>query len=193
MSITQGELVLQYFMERPNQPISHADSKKYLEEAFFKKTGKRFEDSDRAIRKLHDEGILVKVRKGVYMYDPNHKPNIELQDFSQEIKTLALTRDDHRCVICGLGKENGVELQIDHILPRSKGGDGSLDNAQTLCAAHNFSKKNLGQVAHGKKMFLKLKEKAQSVVESEESTNLVKFCDDILAVYAKHKIDDHID
>jgi hypothetical protein len=180
-------------MERPNIAIRHSHSKRELEEAFFNATGKRFEDSDRAIRKLHDEGKLVKLGKGTYMYDPNHQPSIDLQDFSPLVKNQALERDEFKCVICGLGKKEGVELQIDHVLPRSKGGDANLENAQTLCAAHNFSKKNLSQMEHGKKMFLKLKEKASRLTESDEGTNLLKFCEDILAVYDKHSIDSHID
>jgi hypothetical protein len=79
------------------------------------------------------------------------------------------------------------------MIPRSKGGNATLDNAQTLCASHNFSKKNLSQLEHGKKMFLRLREKTMALVESEESTNLLKFYDAILKVYEKHKIDDHID
>ena len=193
MGITQGDLVLAYFMERPNIAIRHSDSKKELEEAFFKATGKRFEDSDRAIRKLHDEGKLVKLGKGTYMYDPNYQLTIDLQDFAPLVKNQALERDGYKCVICGLGKKEGVELQIDHVLPRSKGGDGHLENAQTLCAPHNFSKKNLSQMEHGKKMFLKLKEKASQLLDSDEGTNLLKFCEDILAVYDKHSIDTHID
>ncbi len=193
MSITQSELVLSYFMERPNIAIRHSESKKELEDAFFKATGKRFEDPDRAIRKLHDEGKLVKLGKGTYMYDPSHQPSIDLQDFSPGVKNKALERDEYKCVICGLGTQEGVELQIDHILPRSKGGDANLENAQTLCAAHNFSKKNLSQMEHGKRMFLKLKEKASQLTDSDEGTNLLKFCEDILAVYDKHSIDSHID
>lgn len=193
VSITQSELVLSYFVARPNVPISHLSSKKALEEAYFEATGKRFEDSDRTIRKLHDEGKLVKVAKGIYMYDPNYQPTIDLQDFSPSVKSQALERDGYKCVFCGLGKEEGVELQIDHIRPRSKGGDALLDNAQTLCAAHNFSKKNLSQMEHGKKMFLKLRDKAARLADSTEGTNLLKFCEDILAVYEKHKVDDHVD
>jgi len=193
VSITQSDFVLSYFKARPNIPVSHLSSKRELEDSYFEATGKRFEDSDRTIRKLHDEGKLVKLSKGVYMYDPNYQPTIDLQDFSPSVKSQALDRDGYKCVICGLGKKEGIELQIDHILPRSKGGDALLENAQTLCAAHNFSKKNLSQLEHGKKMFLKLKDKASRLADSDEGTNLLKFCEDILAVYEKHKIDDHID
>jgi 5-methylcytosine-specific restriction endonuclease McrA len=193
MAISQSELVLKYFMDRPNQEIKHSTSKKDLEDEFERLTGKRFEDSDRTIRKLYDEGKLIKVKKGVYKYDPNIQPNIQLQDFSPETKREALERDQYKCVICGLGKADGVDLQIDHILPRSKGGDATIGNAQTLCAPHNFSKKNLSQIEHGKKMFIKLRDKTLALVESEERANLLKFYQDILKVYEKHKIDDHLD
>ena len=63
--------------------------------------------------------------------------NNELFDFDEPTKTAVKNRDGWKCVICGKGLAEGVELQVDHIKPRSKGGDGSLDNGQTLCGSHN--------------------------------------------------------
>jgi 5-methylcytosine-specific restriction endonuclease McrA len=38
------------------------------------------------------------------------------------------------------GKKYEVMLTWDHILPKSKGGDDSLENAQTLCHVCNYAK-----------------------------------------------------
>lgn len=44
------------------------------------------------------------------------------------IRRRVLARDHHRCVRCG---QDGN--QVDHIIPRKRGGDDDLDNLQTLC------------------------------------------------------------
>ena len=51
-------------------------------------------------------------------------------------------RDNWRCVSCGRGADDGAILEVDHILPRSKGGADSLDNYQTLCRECNIGKSN---------------------------------------------------
>jgi hypothetical protein len=53
---------------------------------------------------------------------------------------LVLKRDGYRCVMCGATATEGAKLQVDHILPRSKGGKAVLDNLQTLCDRCNRGK-----------------------------------------------------
>ena len=43
-------------------------------------------DPWRMIRQLHQEGILIKVKKGVYKYDPYYINSVELFEFPQNIK-----------------------------------------------------------------------------------------------------------
>ena len=49
-----------------------------------------------------------------------------------------LERDEHKCRNCG----STERLQIDHVIPRSKGGDGTDDNLQVLCLRCNTGKNN---------------------------------------------------
>ena len=49
-----------------------------------------------------------------------------------------LEKYNHQCVHCG-SEEN---LEIDHIIPVSKGGEGSDENLQVLCRSCNRSKSN---------------------------------------------------
>ncbi len=51
-------------------------------------------------------------------------------------------RDGWKCVACGRSSQDEVILQVDHILPRSRGGPDSLDNLQTLCTVCNQGKSN---------------------------------------------------
>jgi 5-methylcytosine-specific restriction endonuclease McrA len=45
-------------------------------------------------------------------------------------------RDNHRCIYCGAtADECGSHLHLDHVLPKSKGGEDSADNLVCACAA----------------------------------------------------------
>jgi len=54
-------------------------------------------------------------------------------------------RDNWKCVSCGRTTDNGIVLHVDHIIPRSKGGQDHLDNYQTLCNICNIGKSNRDQ------------------------------------------------
>ncbi len=51
-----------------------------------------------------------------------------------------LKRDNFKCLICGRGSEDGVKLQVDHIIPVSKGGKTVEENLRTLCKDCNRGK-----------------------------------------------------
>ena len=53
-----------------------------------------------------------------------------------------LRRDDFHCVRCGRGREDGVKLHVDHIVPVSRGGKTVMSNLQTLCEDCNCGKGN---------------------------------------------------
>ena len=52
-----------------------------------------------------------------------------------------LKRDNFTCQYCG-GKPPEVTLEIDHIIPRSEGGETKLDNLITSCRKCNSGKRN---------------------------------------------------
>ena len=58
------------------------------------------------------------------------------------IRWQVFQRDAWKCVACGRGAADNTILHIDHIVPRSKGGSGTLDNYQTLCNVCNLGKSN---------------------------------------------------
>ncbi|WP_258864412.1 HNH endonuclease [Helicobacter sp. MIT 01-3238] len=160
--ISQFDLIMEFFKANPKRDISHPEVVDWVTNEWQKRTGKVFRDPDRGIRSLHQKGYLQKIAKGVYRYEPEMVHLREdLEDFSPALKKQILQRDNYKCVICGLGKKEGVELHIDHIKPKDLGGKATLQNGQTLCARHNFLKKNLKQTETGKKMFIQMLETAK--------------------------------
>ena len=187
--LSQQDLIKEYFINNPLRDIAHPEVVDWVTKKWKTKTKSVFRDPDRAIRKLHQEGFLIKVSKGIYRYDPELVKNIELENFTQSQKEEILKKDNYRCVLCGKGKKEGMELHIDHIIPKDKGGKATIENGQTLCSQHNFLKKNLNQTETAKKMFIHLYELTKTKGEKE----LEKFCRDILEVFEKHNINGHIE
>ncbi len=186
---TQTDLLKEYFEKNPNRDIAHPEIVDWATVEWQKRTGEVFRDPDRGIRKLHQDGFLIKVKKGVYRYDPEMEEQKDLEDFSSKQKKQILERDKYKCVICGQGKKEGMEIHVDHIKPKDLGGKATIENGQTLCATHNFQKKNLKQTEAGKKMFIRLYELAQE----EDDEKIRAFCADILKTYEKHNINGHIE
>lgn len=189
MSPTVADLVRKYFEMHPRQDLAHGPVVDWVIEQWLRLHGTSPRDPWRAIRKLHEDGILIKVRKGVYRYDPDAVEQRELEDFTPEQKRIIMERDSYRCVVCGRGKHDGVELQVDHIKPKALGGKAEIENGQTLCAMHNFRKKNYGQTETGKKMMIRL----YDLAEAQGDEELKAFCRDVLLVYEKYDINGHIE
>ena len=51
-----------------------------------------------------------------------------------------MRRDGFRCCLCGRTASDGIELEVDHIVPISKGGSTIGSNLQTLCRDCNRGK-----------------------------------------------------
>jgi len=186
--MSQADLIMEYYKKHPKREIPHPEIVDWVIVEFNKRMGKVFRDPDRAIRKLSQEGQLIKIRKGVYKYDPDFVHNRELENFTSAQKEEIFKRDNYRCVICGRGKADGIEIQADHIKPKELGGKAEISNGQTLCAQHNFQKKYYKQTETGKRMFIRLYELAKVNNDRE----LIKFCEDVLQVYEKNNINGHI-
>ena len=183
-----SELVLEYFKMHPNQDLKHGPVIDWVENEYIKQGGTKPRDTWRAIRKLYEEGQLIQVKKGVYRYDPSSVHEIELFDFPSEVKEAIFKRDNYKCVVCGRGRKDGVEICADHIKPKNKGGDNTIENGQTLCTEHNLIKKNLSQTEAGKKFIIKI---YKSAVASGDQ-RMIRFCKELFDVYDKEGINSHI-
>jgi len=182
---SQMEFLLEYYKKHPNKDVEHPEIVDWVTDEYKKRTGNIFRDPDRGIRTLYQDGYLIKVRKGVYRYDPDFVENRSLEDFSAKTKNAIFKRDKYKCVVCGRGKDEGMDIHADHIKPKDKGGRAILENGQTLCSQHNFLKKNLGQTTLGKRYFLRLQRSAQK----SKNKKLINFCREVLEVFDKFNID----
>src|ERR687896_924056 len=91
-------------------------------------------DGDRVLRSAHDEFPVPSViRRRTYI-------NVRRRREQSGMKRLRIyMRDKFRCQYCGEKKAAGA-LTLDHILPRSRGGDNSPVNVVTACVRCNQRK-----------------------------------------------------
>ena len=61
------------------------------------------------------------------------------RSISLSVRLDVLTRDGYKCVYCGRSSQQ-IDLEIDHIIPYSKGGSNQIDNLQSLCFDCNRGK-----------------------------------------------------
>jgi len=57
------------------------------------------------------------------------------------VRYEVLKRAGGRCELCGDSSRN-IQIDVDHIVPRSKGGSNDLSNLQALCRTCNAQKRN---------------------------------------------------
>ena len=93
-------------------------------------------DRERVLRSAHDEFRVPSViRRCDYI-------NIRRRREQSGMKRMRIyMRDKFRCQYCG-EKKGDPELTLDHIMPRSRGGDNSPINVVTACLKCNNRKSN---------------------------------------------------
>jgi len=79
---TQIDLIMEYFRNNPRRDIKHPEIVDWVVAEYKKRTGKVFRDPDRGIRILAQDGLLIKVSKGVYRYDADFVAKRELEGFT---------------------------------------------------------------------------------------------------------------
>ena len=64
----------------------------------------------------------------------------ERAKMTQSLRYDILKRDGFRCQICGRTATDGITLEVDHIVPISRGGKTVAENLRTLCKECNRGK-----------------------------------------------------
>ena len=113
----------------------------------------------RRIRELRDEeGMQIKthtdrasLKPGEYILEGLERTPIIGQGISPQLRNYILERNGYTCQICGSGagdpdpynRNRKVRLHVDHIIPKSQGGNVERDNLRVLCSACNQGRSNV--------------------------------------------------
>lgn len=116
---------MEYRLEQAERMRKAAEREKEEIAAMLKERQRRRELEKQVRQELIDSGELFG--------DRTKRPPIP-----REVVDAVYRRDQGRCVYCG-STEN---LQLDHIVPFSKGGATTLENLQLLCQKCNLEKSN---------------------------------------------------
>ena len=187
MAKTINELIMEFFMNRPNAEFKPAPIDEWVTEQR-EKEGLPAEDVRRAVRNLASKGRLVKPRRGIFKYVPDEDKEKEFQDFTPAAKRAIHERDNYRCVVCGLGEKDGVGIAVDHKIPRENDGTNEIENGQTLCTRHNNLKKTYSQTEAGKRFFIE----TYNTAVANNDQKMIAFCQSVFDAYDEHYVNGHI-
>ena len=106
--------------------------------------GRVLDEKSKTFDAIEIEDILVRLedKTNDFYHDKEIWDSICLVErgkVSNRMRFAIYDRDNHRCKKCGRRTDN---LEIDHIIPISKGGKSTYDNLQTLCHWCNIEKSN---------------------------------------------------
>ena len=107
--------------------MDHGTESKYTKKEFIEGTIKAIEKNWEIINYFLKKGSLPKIKK-------RKRKNLHFSSLKWKI----FKRDNFTCQICG----SQEFLELDHIIPVSKGGKDEEENYQTLCKKCNVRKKD---------------------------------------------------
>jgi 5-methylcytosine-specific restriction endonuclease McrA len=79
-------------------------------------------------------------REHAYFQSEEFRRKNERAKVTPSLRYDVMRRDGFRCCLCGRTASDGIELEVDHIVPISKGGSTIGSNLQTLCRDCNRGK-----------------------------------------------------
>ena len=115
--------------------IDHRNEIKDLKESWDEDMELMFNTFRKRLEYLVGDGIYVPKGGKNALFMPGERVPIP-----KSLRYEIMVRDDFACQLCGRKQANGIELEVDHKLPVSKGGTNETCNLWTLCGACNGGK-----------------------------------------------------
>ena len=95
-----------------------------------------------------------------------------------ELREYVLIKFNHRCVYAGADSPCDQVLNLDHIVPRSRGGSNRVSNLVCACRKHNEEKNNLSLEEYGRlrgKDFSHVKAQAKEPFKDAAAVNATRW------------------
>lgn len=107
-------------------------------EVYYRSNGGRINESRNGFRNYDELLELYKEWESGKKYEVTKRQ--ERKIMNDDIRYNVLKRDNFTCQKCGITSKDGAKLEVDHIIPVSKGGKTVMSNLQTLCDRCNSGK-----------------------------------------------------
>lgn len=107
-------------------------------EVYYRSNGGRVNESRNGFRNYDELLELYKEWENGNKYEVTKRQ--ERKIMNDDIRYNVLKRDNFTCQKCGITSKDGAKLEVDHIIPVSKGGKTIMSNLQTLCDRCNSGK-----------------------------------------------------
>lgn len=130
----KGPFVFQCYREQTRYRQVCYQRFPYTVEVPDQETSWSWEEVSQRVQKLADIGFETTLSK--------HHAADQRKLMSPALRRQIMERDDYTCQSCGKRMPDEVGLQIDHIVPVSKGGKSVPTNLQVLCSKCNGRKGN---------------------------------------------------
>ncbi|MFA5130697.1 MAG: HNH endonuclease [Patescibacteria group bacterium] len=96
---------------------------------------------DRGVMRSCGDAFRLAAKRGrVHWAFKDPKIKVKTRFISSKIRYAVLQRDNYKCVKCG-NSASECPLEVDHIMPRCRGGITETTNLQTLCRLCNEGKR----------------------------------------------------
>ncbi len=164
MQPSQANYIMAYFKQRPKQALAYDDWTDELAREYKSLTGNTARHFRSIVRRLSGEGKLLKVKNGVYMYDPDSSPAPQLPKFTAAQKRQIKERDKYQCVFCGMGRREGFNLYVGFLFSDKPNRASDISNGATFCSRHRINSSGNSL----KELLMKSLEQAIALVQLEQ-------------------------